>query len=426
MKEKDKKSKSGLSDFLRYRGMEMRGRERNAFERELQKDPFSEEASEGLESVAPGQIGSDMRKMKEKLSGRTRRVMIPLLYRVAASLFIIVAAGSLVILSTRKSGNTDKNIAIVSKLSVPSDTIKADTEQVAYPQRIVSMEKAAEPAFQKKAETAKRDETISAPAAETISDDEVKAAVAFADTATVLKAAEEAYKSENINARAVAAPAAMVTDIRKSETMIKGRVISSEDNLPLPGVAIQIKGTTIGTMTDVNGNFSFPSESASGQQLVASYIGMKSLEFVAKKSDFNEIKLDPDITALNEVVVVGYGTARKQEATGAATRIEMSDKTPYLKYNPPEPESGREAYDRYIEDNIRKPVDFREGERIIVVVTFVVTRNGAIDSLKILRSGGESFSSEAARLIKEGPSWRPATENGIKIDDEVRIRIVFK
>ncbi|MCK7536212.1 MAG: hypothetical protein MZV63_37110 [Marinilabiliales bacterium] len=112
MKGKDKKSKSRLSDFLRYRGREMTGRERNAFESELQRDPFFEEASEGLESVDPEQIRSDIRRMKAGLSARSGKRSSMSFYRVAASLLIILALGSLIVISTRKGANSDKGIAI--------------------------------------------------------------------------------------------------------------------------------------------------------------------------------------------------------------------------------------------------------------------------------------------------------------------------
>jgi hypothetical protein len=55
-----------------------------------------------------------------------------------------------------------------------------------------------------------------------------------------------------------------------------------------------------------------------------------------------------------------------------------------------------------------------------------VKSTGIRENIKIIRSPGNSFSDEVIRLINEGPAWKPAEENGIKIDDEIRIRIVFK
>jgi TonB family protein len=79
-----------------------------------------------------------------------------------------------------------------------------------------------------------------------------------------------------------------------------------------------------------------------------------------------------------------------------------------------------------VEENIRVPETLKAGEKAIVIVNFIVRNTGEIDSLKVIRSPGDEFSSEAKRLIIEGPQWRPAKSDGERIDDEVRIRIVFK
>ena len=84
------------------------------------------------------------------------------------------------------------------------------------------------------------------------------------------------------------------------------------------------------------------------------------------------------------------------------------------------------GFNKYIEDNLRRPDTETDGQRVVVVLNFRVDMNGKIDSIKVIKSPGKIFSDEAVRLIKEGPAWKPAEENGKIIDDEVRIRIVFK
>ena len=59
-------------------------------------------------------------------------------------------------------------------------------------------------------------------------------------------------------------------------------------------------------------------------------------------------------------------------------------------------------------------------------LSFSVHTDGSIDSIKIIRSPGKIFSDEAIRLLRSGPSWQPAEENGQIIEDQVRLRIVFK
>ena len=93
---------------------------------------------------------------------------------------------------------------------------------------------------------------------------------------------------------------------------------------------------------------------------------------------------------------------------------------------PPRPENGKADFNKYIEDNLKRPDTETDGQRVVVVVNFKVDMKGKIDSIKVIKSPGKFFSDEAIRLIKEGPAWKPAEENGKVIDDEVRIRIVFK
>ena len=87
------------------------------------------------------------------------------------------------------------------------------------------------------------------------------------------------------------------------DVQIKGVVISGEDNLPLPGVNVVVKGTTIGSTTDFDGQFSFAAPAKS--TLVVSYIGYKPLELAADATKSMRIVLHEDSEVLEEVVVVG-------------------------------------------------------------------------------------------------------------------------
>ena len=86
-------------------------------------------------------------------------------------------------------------------------------------------------------------------------------------------------------------------------TKVTGTVISAEDNEPIIGASIVVKGTTIGTVTDFNGAFSLDVPS-SAKTLVVSFVGMKAQE-VGLKSDL-KIILESDNQMLDEVMVVAY------------------------------------------------------------------------------------------------------------------------
>ena len=80
----------GSEDFRRYRNGEMTGEERNAFERELQKDPFSEEASEGFLLVTANQADEDLKILEKKLRKRTGIKSVAIYYRIAAAVAVMV------------------------------------------------------------------------------------------------------------------------------------------------------------------------------------------------------------------------------------------------------------------------------------------------------------------------------------------------
>jgi TonB-linked SusC/RagA family outer membrane protein len=102
---------------------------------------------------------------------------------------------------------------------------------------------------------------------------------------------------------------------------VTGRVLD-DTNQPLPGVNVSITGTTIGTVTDVNGRYKLNVPDAyAGRSLTFSFIGFVKQEVaIAGKSEIN-VSLKADNTSLNEVVVVGYGTQKKINLTGAVSTI---------------------------------------------------------------------------------------------------------
>lgn len=100
---------------------------------------------------------------------------------------------------------------------------------------------------------------------------------------------------------------------------ISGTVISGSDNYPIIGANILVKGTTIGTITDVDGNFSF--EAPKGSTLIVSYIGYQSQEMQVSGNAPLKIILSEDTEKLDEVVVIGYGSQKKSDMTGGIVAV---------------------------------------------------------------------------------------------------------
>ena len=101
---------------------------------------------------------------------------------------------------------------------------------------------------------------------------------------------------------------------------VNGVVRDAETSELMPGVNVIVKNTTTGTSTDFDGNFVLSGLSA-GDVLVFSYIGFLPAEYPVRRAETITILMQEDVSALDEVVVIGYGTQRKKELTGAVSVV---------------------------------------------------------------------------------------------------------
>lgn len=102
---------------------------------------------------------------------------------------------------------------------------------------------------------------------------------------------------------------------------IKGKVISASTKEAIPGATVVQKGTTIGALTDVNGNFSI--SIPKGSTLLISFVGMKMQTIQVSSSAFIDVALEEEILGLEEVVVTGYSTQRKADLTGSVSIVNV-------------------------------------------------------------------------------------------------------
>lgn len=121
----------------------------------------------------------------------------------------------------------------------------------------------------------------------------------------------------------------------------------------------------------------------------------------------------PDSSAKSLIPAAAAGVAEK--SMNAQSRITA-----------PAPVDGETNFQQYIRDNIRIPDSIPQGQEAEVSLEFIVRIDGTLDSIMVITSPGPEFSEEAIRLIKDGPAWKPAEENGIAVDNKTRLNIDFK
>ena len=107
------------------------------------------------------------------------------------------------------------------------------------------------------------------------------------------------------------------------QTSLTGTVTEQSTSIPLPGVNVVIKGTSIGTATDFDGNYRI--EVNNGDVIVFSYIGYQSQEITYTGQSKLEVQLTEDAAQLDEIVIIGYGSVKKEDLTGATDLITSED-----------------------------------------------------------------------------------------------------
>jgi TonB family protein len=195
-------------------------------------------------------------------------------------------------------------------------------------------------------------------------------------------------------------------------TKVTGRVTSAEDGSGLPGVNVVIKGTSTGTVTDINGNYQIeiPDPHAT---LVYSFIGLESMEMPVNNSPVVDAAMQQDVAQLSEVVVTGFGEV---ESSGPA----------YSTFQMAEPIGGRRAFKRYLEDKLIYPqqaiANKVEGK---VTVQFIVETTGKLTNFNVVKGIGYGCDEELIRLIKQGPKWSATKRDDELVKSRVRVRIRF-
>jgi iron complex outermembrane receptor protein len=107
------------------------------------------------------------------------------------------------------------------------------------------------------------------------------------------------------------------------QLVLTGKVTDSSSGESLPGVSIVVKGTTNGTISNADGNFTL--QTNKGDVIQFSYVGYKTQEIVSQGQKNLQVALAVDNAELGEVVVIGYGTVKKSDATGAISTVSSKD-----------------------------------------------------------------------------------------------------
>ena len=418
--------------FRRYLSNEMTDAERNAFEKELQKNSFEAEAMDGFENVSSAKFENDLNELSKKISSKKPKSRMPY-FAAAATILLLITSGIIWMQLNRQ-----QPIQKVSEVKIDKaekEAVKPVEQESAKTE--VTDDTAIKQAGEKQSEIKTRAEQ--APAKEKKTEEEEKIITIeeqFAvDEAEIIsktipgQAEEQALakdtpveitSNKSIElAQAQPTPFQRLNTAPAKENVIRGQILSDTDGLPLPGVTVIEKGTDNGTITDINGNFKMKLEN-DNNPVVASFIGMEPTKFQPKKDSDNIITLTTDDVALSEVVVVGYDSQQKNSVTGSTMIVPdesiASDADPIC---------GMSKYKAYLKEKAVLPTDY-ETEKVVVRLRFTIANSGEIQSFENLNDADESFYEQAKIIVFNGPAWKPVNNNNSNIYSTVNLRVVFK
>ena len=354
-----------LSDYIQ--GLR-KGKEAHRLEKESMKDPFLADAIDGYNQVE-GNHEQRIEQLRIQISARStkKRNTYAIIWSVAACLVIGFGISSYFLFLKE----TPEPVIPI----VPTKT-KTDSTPISP----VSTKQA-----EKKDIIAKSRTTISKPPSAPITtmpmEEETSGQMVAATDEEVIMTTG-ASDPESAKKMRIAKMAVIPTN-----DIIKGKVTDQKGE-PLIGASVMYKGTNIGTVTDMNGEFSLLKK-AENKQLTAQYIGYAPVEVPVDTSRTMLIAMNEDQKGLSEVVVVGHGVNKKAN-----------------KDNTPQPVDGKRKYLKYLKKNLVRPTDETCAQvKGKVVLTFLVNRDGRPFHIKVKKSLCESSDKEAIRLVQEGPDW---------------------
>jgi len=114
-----------------------------------------------------------------------------------------------------------------------------------------------------------------------------------------------------------------VSTIYAQAKQVTGTVTSSDDGSPIPGVSVVVKGSTLGTITNANGEFTL--NAPENETLVFSFVGMKTVEIQVTNQTVYNVKMENEVIGVDEVLVVAYGTTKRSSYTGSAQKVDSDE-----------------------------------------------------------------------------------------------------
>ena len=225
-----------------------------------------------------------------------------------------------------------------------------------------------------------------------------------------------------------------VENLLEEKVKVAGKVVEEKNGLPVLGASIVIRGTVIGTLTDVDGNFSIVANE--GDVLLFSFVGMQAQSVIVPKGGAKSmvVSMKDDVQNLDEVMVVGYAAYEDEVVEAKSIKLPKEEKKEneeqvifQVVEEMPNFPGGMNECMKFLARNIKYPVLAQEAKiEGRVIVQFVVDRDGSVNDIKVVRSISPQLDAEAVRVIGLMPKWNPGKQRGKAVAVKYTMPIQFR
>lgn len=395
-----KSNKNTYSKFKAYLQNKLSDKDRYVFEKNEQKNYFEQEALEGIDSLKQEIFFGDVEKLRSRISNKKNKKGIVLRLRkfnAAASIFILIGMASYFYWTNRPDLPKDTifETPVLQEPIVPQDQPELEEE-------IIMEETTISPPQQSKQIELTQDDPV---LEETVQEEVVerkKAEKKQRKIEPITPQTQDAIVSIEIEEELA------LQDTEIIPEQINGTVLGKDGN-PLPGVTVMVEDSSKGSVTDFDGNFKIEGDSTA--TLVFDYLGFE--QAIKPATDSMLVVMQEDHSSLEEVVVVGYGTARKSKNYEAPT------------INPSAiaPQGDLEGFKEWIDDEF--DYDLLDDHIITIYLEFKILQTGEISKIRFKNKVKKKIKKEIKTILATSDLWTPAEEDGVLKEETILIKLEF-
>jgi TonB family protein len=430
MKEINHSKSFTAADIERYLNREMSTADMHAMEKAALEDPFLADAIEGFNTDTVDQsklFHDDLQELNARLQERVteKKKVVPITtywWRIAAAVMLLAGTAGVIYTFTNMPSAKQQQIAKNESVSTADlDTVdsnnKADSVAAGATANQVETE-SIQQAYKNNSEVppAVVDKQLQKTATVPFSLQQDKVTEEPAQQQKKEEKPEDQLAGRTAGVEMKSAKTSSAPAMSREDRMNKGQasnnaeamapfvankfsgLVVDADNKPIAGASVILENKNVAVSTDKEGNFNVLMPDSTIKVTVAS-VGFEPAKATLRNNlTDNRIVLTPSESALDEVVVTGYGKQKRRQTFSSSVIKTVT-----------EPKAGWPAYTKYLEKNKRIPLTDTSihGQ---VIISFLVNKNGKPTDLKVEQSLSNSLDAEAKRLLTEGPAWKPLKE----------------